>query len=295
MYQFVQQEKRKHSVNSLCSALGIARSSFYAFEQGVTYRIDESALALVQDTFKLHRRRYGSRRISKALLQQGVHLGRFKVRRLMKAAGLKAIQPKSFVPKTTNSKHTLGYAPNVLATVEFPKAPNKVFVGDITYLPTLTGEWLYLNVWMDLFSRRVVGWKIDNNMEEDLVVHSLNWAKNKRRPSKGLVVHTDRAGQYAGAKFKSILNGCTQSMSGPDNPYDNAFAESFFSRLKAELLEKGAFENLEDARTEVFDYIEVYYNRQRLHSSLGYLSPVQYEIKYSKLECSNMDNSWENK
>lgn len=211
-------------------------------------------------------------------------MGRFKVRKLMEAGHLKAIQPKSFVPKTTNSKHTLGYAPNVLACSEFPKEPNQVFVGDITYLPTTYGEWLYLNVWIDLFSRRVVGWKVDDNMEEDLAIDSFNQAKNTRTPRKGLIVHTDRAGQYAGADFKLAVKGYTQSMSGADNPYDNAHAESFFSRFKAELLEKGAFESLDDAKTEVFNYIEMYYNTQRLHSSLGYLSPAQFERKHYEKE-----------
>lgn len=281
MYDFVSRQKEKYPVKRLCKTLGMSRTSYYEYEKGSTYQIDGSDLEAVREMFLVHRRRYGSRRISKALQDQGINLGRFKVRRLMKIGDLKAIQPKSFVPKTTNSKHTLGYAPNVLAKIDFPKGPNRVFVGDITYLPTTSGEWLYLNVWIDLFSRKVVGWKLDNNMEEDIAVRSLNQAKNTRMPSNGLIVHTDRGGQYAGANFKLALKGCTQSMSGADNPYDNAHAESFFSRLKAELLEKGAFENIDDAMTEVFNYIEVYYNVHRLHSSLGYLSPVQYESQYS--------------
>jgi len=164
--------------------------------------------------------------------------------------------------------------------MKFPVGPNMVYVGDITYLPMTNGEWLYLNVWIDLFSRRVVGWKIDTNMEDDLTFHSINRAINIRKPSSELVVHSDRAGQYAGAKFKRAIRGFTQSMSGRDNPYDNAFAESFFSRSKAELLEKGAFDSLQDAYVEVFNYIEMYYNTQRLHSSLGYLSPAQFEAQF---------------
>ena len=280
MYNFVSIHKQDYPVQTLCETLEISRSSYYEFQQGKTYQTDAEGKEHVLKMFMLHRRRYGSRRISKAIGQQGIKLGRYKVRRLMEVQNLRAIQPKSFVPKTTNSKHRLGYASNVLASMDFPKEPNLVFVGDITYLPTTNGEWLYLNIWIDLFSRRVVGWKIDANMEEDLAVDSFNQAKNNRRPDKGLVVHTDRGGQYAGAKFKLSLNGCTQSMSGADNPYDNAYAESFFSRFKAELLEKGAFESLEDARTEVFNYIEMYYNTQRLHSGLGYLSPAQYEQHY---------------
>lgn len=284
MYEFVSIQKEDYPVKTVCRALGISRSSYYEYIQEKTYQVDVQAMESVQRMFVLHRRRYGSRRISKALRHQGIKVGRFKVRRLMKEGHLKAIQPKSFVPKTTNSKHTLGYAPNVLASIDFPKAPNRVFVGDITYLPTTYGQWLYLNVWIDLFSRRVVGWKLDTNMEEGLAVHSFNQARNTRTPPTGLIVHTDRAGQYAGAEFKLALKGCTQSMSGVDNPYDNAHAESFFSRFKAELLEKGAFESLEDARTEVFNYIEMYYNTHRLHSSLGYLSPAQFELQYYEAE-----------
>lgn len=284
MYKFVSTQQVDYPVKTICNALGISRSSYYEYRQERTYQIDQEAMESVQRMFVLHRRRYGSRRISKALRHQGIKVGRFKVRRLMKEGHLKAIQPKSFVPKTTNSKHTLGYAPNVLASVDFPKAPNRVFVGDITYLPTTYGQWLYLNVWIDLFSRRVVGWKLDTNMEEDLAIHSFNQAKNTRTPPKGLIVHTDRAGQYAGAEFKLALKGYTQSMSGADNPYDNAHAESFFSRFKTELLEKGAFESLEDAKTEVFNYIEMYYNTHRLHSSLGYLSPAQFELQYYEAE-----------
>lgn len=284
MYEFVSTQQGDYPVRTVCKALDLSRSSYYEYRQEKTYQVDQQELECVRGVFVLHRRRYGSRRISKALGHQGIKMGRFKVRRLMKAGDLKAIQPKSFVPKTTNSKHTLGYAPNVLSRIDFPQAPNRVFVGDITYLPTTYGQWLYLNVWIDLFSRRVVGWKLDITMEEGLVVHSFNQAKNTRTPSTGLIVHTDRAGQYAGAEFRLALKGYTQSMSGADNPYDNAHAESFFSRFKAELLERGAFESLEDARTEVFNYIEMYYNTHRLHSALGYLSPAQFELQYYEAE-----------
>jgi len=267
-------------VKTVCKALGISRSAYYDYRENKSYQVDAEELQLVEQEFWLHRRRYGSRRLSKSLQHQGVSIGRFKVRRLMAIANLRAIQPKSYVPKTTNSKHKLGYAPNVLSMMEFPVEPNLAYVGDITYLPMTNGEWLYLNVWIDVFSRRVVGWKIDTNMEDDLTVHSINRAINIRKPSSELVVHSDRAGQYAGARFKLAIRGFTQSMSGRDNPYDNAFAESFFSRFKAELLEKGAFDSLQDAYVEVFNYIEIYYNTQRLHASLGYLSPAQFEAQY---------------
>lgn len=285
MYQFISAQGKNYPVLQLCNVLGATRSSYYAYRNGKTYAtspVEQAEVKQVCELFSLHRRRYGSRRIAKALQQKGVEIGRFKVRRLMSDQSLRAIQPKSFVPKTTNSKHKLGYAPNVLAEVGFPSGPNEVYVGDITYLPTTYGQWLYLNVWIDLFSRSVVGWKVDTHMEESLVVDSLKQAVHKRSPDKGLIIHSDRGGQYAGTAFKEALSKhhCIQSMSGADNPYDNAYAESFFSRFKAELLEKGAFENVADATTEIFNYIEMYYNTQRLHSGLNYVSPAQYEDHY---------------
>lgn len=287
MYQFIEDQKENYTVEVICNTLRVSRSSYYAYLKGDTYQITSKVhqeMKQVKDTFMLHRRRYGSRRVAKTLNQHGVAIGRFKVRRLMKDQSLKAIQPRSFVPKTTNSKHCLGFAPNVLAGVDFPSEPNEVFVGDITYLPTTYGQWLYLNVWIDLFSRTVVGWKVDTHMEESLVIDSLNHALVKRRPRKGIIIHSDRGGQYAGSGFKSVIGRfeCIQSMSGADNPYDNAFAESFFSRFKSELLEKGAFQSQEDAQTEIFQYIEMYYNTLRMHSGLDYLSPKQYEELYYK-------------
>lgn len=293
-YEFISAQQKDYPVQQLCKILGASRSSYYEYLNGMTYAttVDEQEqIKRLCELFNLHRKRYGSRRIAKALQQKGVEIGRFKVRRLMKDQSLKAIQPKSFVPKTTNSKHKLGYAPNVLAEVGFPSEPNEVYVGDITYLPTTYGQWLYLNVWIDLFSRCVVGWKIDTHMEESLVVGSLKQAVHKRSPKRGLIIHSDRGGQYAGMAFKHALaqHHCIQSMSGPDNPYDNAFAESFFSRFKTELLQKGAFENITDATTEVFNYIEMYYNTHRLHSGLDYVSPAQYEARYHRCNEAERD------
>lgn len=294
VYQFISSQEKDYPVRQLCNVLGANRSCYYEYRNGKTYATPPEELAEVKqvcELFSLHRRRYGSRRMAKALQQKGVEMGRFKVRRLMRDQSLKAIQPKSFVPKTTNSKHKLGYAPNVLAEVGFPSRPDEVYVGDITYLPTTYGQWLYLNVWIDLFSRSVVGWKVDIHMEEALVEDSLKQAVHKRSPVKGLIIHSDRGGQYAGAAFKDTLtkHHCIQSMSGADIPYDNAYAESFFSRFKAELLEKGAFENIADATTEIFNYIEMYYNTNRLHSGLDYVSPAQYEEQYYKCNEAERD------
>ena len=271
-----------YPITQLCHVLRVSRSSYYAYSAGHSYAASqerEEQSAQVREVFYENRRRYGSRRVSETLKQQGLSIGRHKVRSLMKGQGLAAIQPKSFVPRTTQGRHTLGYAPNLLAEVGFPTALNQVYVGDITFLPTTYGEWLYLNVWMDLFSRCIVGWKLDNHMAEPLVKESLHMALYKRNPPSGLIVHSDRGGQYAGHSFRELLaqHQALQSMSGADNPYDNAFAESFFSRFKAELLQKGAFQSRQDATTEVFDFIEGYYNTKRLHSSIGYLTPLEFE------------------
>jgi len=273
--------KGQFPIQQVCKTLGVNRSAYYDFAKGKTCQApDASLMKEVYEVFMDNRRRCGSRRVHAELRTKGKIIGRHQVRKLLKQQGLQAIQPKSFVPKTTNSRHTLGYAPNWLKMMGSPVAPNQAYVGDITYLPSVNGTWLYLSTWMDLFTREILGWKIDERMEESLAVDSLCRALNKNDCGRPLIIHSDRGGQYAGKAFKSIAGKYCQSMSDADNPYDNAFAESFFSRFKAELLQGGCFENMEDAKTEIFDYIEGYYNTRRLHSSLGYKSPVQYRREY---------------
>lgn len=235
----------------------------------------------VIDIFSQNKRRYGSRRIVAELHNQGHKLSRYKARKLLSRNGLKAIQPRSFVPKTTNSSHRYPISPNLLKQISAPVAVNHVWVGDITYIPMASGNFRYLSVWMDLFSRKIVGWDLQDHMAESLVTASLQKAIGSRKVNPKLLIHSDRGGQYAGAKFRRILEGrkMLQSMSDADNPYDNAHMESFFSRFKAELLEGGAFQNAEDSRTEIFEFIEMYYNPKRLHSSIGYLSPNAFENK----------------
>lgn len=218
------------------------------------------------------------------LQEQGYSLGRQQVRSLMKLADLQAIQPKSFVPRTTDSTHGKGYWPNLLLGQSVPTAPNLVWVSDITYLPLVNGEWGYLGAWMDLFSRRIVGWRVDGTMEDALILIPLRTALERRQPAPELIVHSDRGGQYISNEVQELVSlwRIRPSMSRADDPYDNAFAESFWSRLKAELLEGGCFLSVDDARTEVFEYIECYYNRVRKHSSLGYKSPEQVEREYYK-------------
>lgn len=273
------------SVETLCAVLVLSRTAYYRYKRGQSYQLTgpkQDKKQLIERVFGEHKRRYGSRRIVAELQEQGHKVGRQQVRMLMKVAGLQAIQPKSFVPRTTDSRHGKGYWPNLLLDQPMPTAPNLVWVSDITYLPLAHGEWAYLGSWMDLFSRRIVGWRVDDTMEDALILVPLRAALQSRRPSAGLIVHSDRGGQYISNEVQELVSlwRIRPSMSRADDPYDNAFAESFWSRLKAELLEGGCFLSVDDARTEVFEYIECYYNRVRKHSSLGYKSPEHVENKY---------------
>ena len=191
--------------------------------------------------------------------------------------GLEAIQPKSFRPRTTQSRHRLGYSPNLLLESPMPCSVNRVWVGDITYIPLIENGFLYLALLMDLYSRRIVGWELDASMKESLVISALRFAIAGRQPGPGLIHHSDRGGQYAGREYRGILAraGMLQSMSRADNCYDNAFMESCFGSVKREL-EMERYQTEAVARREIFGYIR-YYNTRRLHSSLGYLTPVVFE------------------
>lgn len=265
----------------------MSRTAYYRYKRGQSYQQtthQQAKKQLVEQVFWAHKRRYGSRRIVAELREQGYQIGRQRVRSLMKITDLQPIQPKSFVPRTTDSTHGKGYWPNLLLDQSVPTAPNLVWVSDITYLPLVNGEWVYLGGWLDLFSRRIVGWRVDDNMEDALVTSPLRMALQSRQPAHGLITHSDRGGQYVSNDLQELISlwRIRPSMSRADDPYDNAFAESFWSRLKAELLEGGCFLNVDDARTEIFEYIECYYNRVRKHSSLGYKSPEQVENEYYK-------------
>ncbi len=260
----------------------VSRSGYYAWRKGSTYQLNQKNKKMEQqiiNTFQEHKRRYGSRRISKALQANGETVSRYKAGKVLHKYGLKAIQPRSFIPKTTDSRHPYRISPNLLLAQPMPSQRNKVWVGDITYIPLAGGNWCYLAVWMDLFSRKIIGWHLDDNMQEGLVTAAFKKALGVRKICKGLIIHSDRGGQYAGTGFRKMIddNKALQSMSRADNPYDNAFMESCFSRFKAELLQDGIFETIEDAQTEIFEYIEMYYNTIRLHSSLDYKSPCNYE------------------
>lgn len=284
-YALIEQLRQEYPIERLCQILGVSRSAYYAYTSGQTHQAAPQQIALQQalmSAFARHQRRYGSRRLLVELLEDGYALGRHQLRKLMKENGLHAIQPRSFVPRTTDSRHAGPFSPNLLLDRPLPTAPGQVLVGDITYIPLPNGEWGYLAAWMDLFSRKMSGWSVDENMEEDLVHSALHKAISRNQLGKGSIIHSDRGGQYVGRAFRRTLQlyQFEQSMSRADDPYDNAFMESCWSRLKAELVSQRTFSSLADARTHLFEYIELYYNRQRRHSSLGYLSPEQFEQQY---------------
>ena len=259
----------------------LSTSSYYEYLKQYQRKCLEDELEeAVKSAFWRHKRRYGTRRLVDELADEGYFIGRKRISSILRRNGLQAIQPKSFVPKTTQTHPHLRRKPNLLLDREIVSRCDEVWVGDITYLPLQEGKWAYLAIWLDIFSRYIVGWEIKNHMEESLVIDAFEKAASNRQPPKGLIVHSDGGGQYGGNKFSQRLLDYQfkQSMTRKDNHYDNAFAESLFSRLKAELLDGGAFLNIEDARMECFDYIECYYNPIRKHSSIGYKSPLQFEI-----------------
>jgi transposase InsO family protein len=274
--------------------LNINRSAYYEYKQGRSHQhpIESGLSDELRQVFQSHKRRYGSRRLHAEMQEMGYKVGRHKVRSLLKEQGLKAIQPLSFVPKTTNSKHGLVACPNLLGIGFEATKPNQAWVSDITYIPLKGGKWAYLAAWTDLYTRRVVGWAIDTSMTQELIIVALNSAIKRYKPSQSLILHSDRGGQYFGLKFRQIIDRhqFKQSMAGVKSAYENAHAESVWATIKRELVEKGSFESLEDATTELFDYIEVYYNRQRRHSALNYQSPEKFEQQYNENQLTNLQS-----
>lgn len=278
-YAFIAAEAEQFAVTDLCQTLGVSRSGYYAWQQRPAPT--DALTPEVTKAFWRHARRYGSRRLTVELQAEHHVIGRRRIRRIMRAEKLQAIQPKSFVPRTTNSKHGGRMSPNLLAAMTITY-PHQTYVSDITYLPLQQGGWAYLATWLDLYTRQIVGWAVADNMEADLIIRALQQAIVRVQPPRGLLVHSDRGGQYVDTEFRALLvtYGYEQSMSRAGETYDNAHAESLFSRYKAELLEDGAFRDVAEAELESFDYIERYYNQIRRHSSLGYLSPKDFEAAY---------------
>ncbi len=269
------------SIRKICEVLKYARSSFYhAFRQTPTQLEDARIGDLIEAIFRKHRGRYGYRRIAQELTDRDVRCAPGRVRRIMAQRELQAIQPANFVPKTSDGRADRP-SPNLLIGRPLPSVPNHAWASDITFIPTSSG-WLYLAVIIDLCSRRIVGWSLAEHMRSDLVLSALRQAL-QTRPTKLTIFHSDRGSQYASTSFRKALAnaGLRQSMSSRANPYDNAWSESFIGTLKREMLQDGCFENADDARFEIFDYIEGYYNTHRKHSSIGYKTPVEFESLHS--------------
>jgi transposase InsO family protein len=270
----------KYRVRSMCRVLNVSASGYYAWRRRRPSRRAEANAALVEQIRDIHRasrRTYGSPRVHAALRRRGLACGRNRVARLMRREGLVGRSPRRRCPRTTQSAPGNPVAPNVLAQDFTAERPDQKWVADITYVDTAEG-WLYLAPVLDLFSRKVVGWSMSNHLYSSLVEDALHMAATRRRPAPGLLHHSDRGTQYTSAAYQQQLADlqCQVSMSRTGNCYDNAVMESFFSTLKSECL-TGQFQTRAQARTAIFEFIEVWYNRHRLHSSLGYLSPEEFE------------------
>ena len=270
----------------MCRVLEVSRSGYYRWlkrkpsqRQINNQRLDSQ----IREIYDQSKGRYGSPKITQELRDQGCKVGKNRVARRMRKAGLRSkIRRKYKV--TTDSKHKFPVAPNLLERNFTAHAPDKVWVSDITYLTTRTG-WLYLTVIIDVFSRMVVGWALSSSLGHEMVVTALKRAIRRRRPEKGLVFHSDRGVQYACGDFRKQLNkyGFIQSMSRKGDCWDNAVAESFFAIMKTELVYHERYKGHQDTLQSIFEYIEVFYNRQRRHSTLGYLCPAEYEKQKLKL------------
>jgi transposase InsO family protein len=286
-FAFIQEQQNLHEVRQLCELMEVSVSGYYAWrqrkalgEESARTRRDRELTVHIRAAFVQQKRRAGSPRIHRELKANDIHVSRKRVARLMRQEGLRA-KSNSFRPQTTNSKHSRPVADNVLERRFDPaqwSGLNQAWAGDITYLPTSEG-WSYLAVLMDLHSRRIIGWALDDHMEERLVSRALEMALQYRKPEEGLIHHSDRGSQYASNGYQSAIDeaGLLPSMSRKGNCWDNAVLESFFATLKKELIYREDYNSREEAQREVFEYIEVYYNRQRRHSALGYLAPVEYE------------------
>jgi transposase InsO family protein len=271
----------EHSIAVMSEVFGVSRSGYHAWRAGRPRARQAEDARIRQALCAAHQRSrgtYGRPRLQRELRALGMkHSGR-RLRRLMKAAGLQGVQRGRFVPRTTDSEHDLGPAPNWLGKIPMPAAPGQVWVADITYVPTDEG-WLYLAGVLDLCSRRVVGLAAAGHLETSLPENALRAAITRHGCAPGLLHHSDRGVQYASARYGALLgqHGITPSMSRRANCYDNAHMESFWGTLKAELVHRHRFATRHEAWLAILDYVETFYNRVRLHSALGYQSPVDFE------------------
>jgi len=275
----------RFSIAEICDCLNVSRSGYYSYQlrnkhPGKREIANRKLTIKINALYVEHKRRYGSPKITQCLRKDGENINHKRVERLMRTQGLYARRKKRFKPATTNSRHINPIAPNLLPQYkEKLSGINQIWVSDITYIPTKQG-FLYLSAIMDLFSRRLIGWRCTDHLKSSLIIDAFRMALGKRKLSGNILLHSDRGIQYASNESRAFLQkyNVQSSMSRKGNCYDNAAMESFFSLLKAEALpEGGVFINKDIAKTELFEYIECYYNRKRIHSSIGYDSPVEFE------------------
>lgn len=282
-YVFIRAHAKEYAVSRLCRVLEVSKAGYYAWRKRAPSerdRRDRQLRVRIRAVHAESRRTYGSPRVHAELGAQGIMCSRKRVERLMREEGLRARGKRRF-RITTDSRHPEPVAPNVLGrrfSVEEAGAPDRVWVTDITYIPTREG-WLYRAVVLDLATRRVVGWAMKSRLERSLAMDALMMALLRRQPDRGVLHHSDRGVQYACEDYRALLaqHRLIPSMSRKGDCWDNAVAESFFATLEWELIERADWNTREEARADVFEYIEVWYNRRRRHSSLGYRSPAEYE------------------
>jgi transposase InsO family protein len=269
----------EHGVSEMCRAFGVSRSGYYDWQRAQKQppknaRLDDA----IGEVYRQHRGRYGSPRVTRVLKKQAIPCSENRVARRMKALGLAARKRRSFVPRTTDSRHGGSICANLLLERKTPRRAREVWVSDITYVATAEG-WLYLAGFLDVATRRLVGWSVGETLESSLVCRGLREACARHRPKRGLIIHTDRGSQYASGAYRQLLENirAVPSMSRAANCYDNAVMESFWSTLKAECFASYLPATHQEARRMIFEYIETYYNHVRLHSSLGYQSPMDFE------------------
>jgi putative transposase len=281
-YQFIDDHQQLMDVKYLCAALQVSRSAYYSWHQsGATIREqhDQELLERISQIHQQSRRTYGSPRIWHALRQQGIRCSRKRIARLMHIHGIRAKMVRKF-KVTTHSRSTQVMAPDLVQRQFLIHQPNRVWTSDITYIWTREG-WAYLAVVLDLYSRMIVGWEVSSRLTADLVTTAVERALYWRRPDEELILHSDRGSQYASTELRSLAKEQTLhlSMGRTGSCYDNAVTESFFHTLKTEHIYFHRYDTRQDARTSIFDYIETFYNQQRLHSTLGNLSPMQFELQ----------------
>ena len=282
-YAFIEQHREDFSLSELCDVLHVSVSGYYAWHHRPESKRAQQDKELSKKILALHSASggsYGSVRLHQGLKKSGEDVGRNRVIKLMKHHHIQAKVRRKY-KQTTDSNHTFGYHPNLLNQQFDVAKANCVYAGDISYIWTQEG-WLYLAVVMDLFSRRIIGWSMSSRMTRQLVIDALLSAYWRRKPDPGVIFHSDKGVQYASYDYRRLLKhyGFIGSMSGKGNCYDNAVVESFFHSLKVEQVHHKNYKTREEAKSDIFNYIEIFYNTKRLHSSLGYCSPVEFEQKY---------------